>query len=341
MRHRRLGARSSGRRRRGRPSGPGWRSSCRRCYEVVDHYRDRGVLTPVDGGQPIDEVTEALIGRARPTTGARPSDVVTRKTRAEIERMAAPARVVAEVLDPSRPSSGRASRPPSSTRIAEEHIRAAGAIPSFIGYPGSTRAAVPGQRLHLDRRRGRPRHPGRADDPRRPDRVGRRRRDRRRLARRRRPDVLSSATSPPDGRRAGRGDPRGDDGRASRRPCPGNHIERHLGRRRGRRARGRATASSARSSATASAPRCTRSRRSPTTGPAARARRLEAGPVPGHRADVHARRATRRGSRPTAGPCVTADGTLAAHFEHTHRGHRRTGREILDAPALTLAAVAG
>ena len=30
-------------------------------YEVIDHYADRGVLTPVDGEQPIEEVTDALM----------------------------------------------------------------------------------------------------------------------------------------------------------------------------------------------------------------------------------------------------------------------------------------
>ena len=30
-------------------------------YEVIDHYTDRGVLTPVDGEQPIEAVTDALM----------------------------------------------------------------------------------------------------------------------------------------------------------------------------------------------------------------------------------------------------------------------------------------
>ena len=30
--------------------------------EVVEHYRDKGVLTTVDGRQGIDAVTEALMG---------------------------------------------------------------------------------------------------------------------------------------------------------------------------------------------------------------------------------------------------------------------------------------
>jgi methionyl aminopeptidase len=62
--------------------------------------------------------------------------MVTRKSRSEIERMRRAGRVVAEVLDLIEAE----IRPGASTAhldaIAEEHIRAAGAIPSFKGYPG-------------------------------------------------------------------------------------------------------------------------------------------------------------------------------------------------------------
>ena len=39
--------------------------------EVVDHYREAGVLRPVDGRQPIDEVSAAHRG-ARRAGSARP-----------------------------------------------------------------------------------------------------------------------------------------------------------------------------------------------------------------------------------------------------------------------------
>jgi methionyl aminopeptidase len=62
--------------------------------------------------------------------------VVTRKSRSEIERMRQAGRVVAEVLDRIEAE----LRPGVSTAdldaLAEEHIRAAGAVPSFKGYPG-------------------------------------------------------------------------------------------------------------------------------------------------------------------------------------------------------------
>jgi methionyl aminopeptidase len=62
--------------------------------------------------------------------------VVTRKSRAEIARMRRAGRVVAEVLALVE----RELKPGVTTghldRIAEAHIRASGAIPSFKGYPG-------------------------------------------------------------------------------------------------------------------------------------------------------------------------------------------------------------
>ncbi len=62
--------------------------------------------------------------------------MVTRKSRSEIERMRQAGRVVAEVLDKIEAE----LRPGVSTAhldaLAEAHIRACGATPSFKGYPG-------------------------------------------------------------------------------------------------------------------------------------------------------------------------------------------------------------
>ena len=62
--------------------------------------------------------------------------MVTRKSRAEIEQMRRAGRVVAEVLALVEAE----LRPGVSTAdldaLAEAHIRAAGGIPSFKGYPG-------------------------------------------------------------------------------------------------------------------------------------------------------------------------------------------------------------
>ena len=62
--------------------------------------------------------------------------MVTRKSRSEIERMRQAGRIVAEVLD----KIGAELRPGVSTAdldaLAEAHIRASGATPSFKGYPG-------------------------------------------------------------------------------------------------------------------------------------------------------------------------------------------------------------
>ncbi len=70
-------------------------------------------------------------------------------------------RVVAEVLDMIEAE----LRPGVSTAhldaIAEAHIRAAGGTPVVQGLPGrEPQAAVPGQRVHLGRRRDRPWDPG-------------------------------------------------------------------------------------------------------------------------------------------------------------------------------------
>ncbi len=65
--------------------------------------------------------------------------MVTRKSRAEIEKMRRAGRVVAEVLALLE----EALRPGITTAqldaLAERHIRAAGAVPSFKGYLGGGR----------------------------------------------------------------------------------------------------------------------------------------------------------------------------------------------------------
>jgi methionyl aminopeptidase len=71
--------------------------------------------------------------------------MVTRKSRAEIERMRQAGRIVAEVLalveEELRPGVSTAHL----DRIAERHIRQSGATPSFLGYPGvNPRRPFPG-----------------------------------------------------------------------------------------------------------------------------------------------------------------------------------------------------
>ena len=206
LRPRRLGARPARRRRRDDgpgadgPAGPAAARGRRPLPRRAASSRT------VDGRLGIDAVTEALMTAAR-RRRTRP-DMVTRKSRAEIERMRRAGRVVAEVLDLIEAELEPGVSTADLDAIAEAHIRASGGDPVVQGLPGHQPApAVPGQRVHLDRRRDRPRHPGRADDPRRPDRVGRRRRDRRRLARRRRADVLRRRAAARGGR-ADRPDPR-------------------------------------------------------------------------------------------------------------------------------------
>jgi len=62
--------------------------------------------------------------------------VVTRKSRAEIERMRRAGRIVAEVLALVESELKPGVSTAHLDRLAEAHIRAAGATPSFKGYPG-------------------------------------------------------------------------------------------------------------------------------------------------------------------------------------------------------------
>ena len=62
--------------------------------------------------------------------------MVTRKSRSEIERMRRAGRVVAEVLDRIEAELKPGVSTAHLDEIAEAHIRASGATPSFKGYPG-------------------------------------------------------------------------------------------------------------------------------------------------------------------------------------------------------------
>ena len=62
--------------------------------------------------------------------------MVTRKSRSEIERMRQAGRIVAQVLDKIEAALVPGVSTADLDAMAEAHIRAAGAIPSFKGYPG-------------------------------------------------------------------------------------------------------------------------------------------------------------------------------------------------------------
>ena len=163
--------------------------------EVVEHYRDAG-RAPDRRRPRADQRGQRARPGGRSTRRCRRSTpragagrlMVTRKSRREIEKMRTAGRIVAEVLALVESE----LKPGVSTghldRLAERHIRSAGAVPSFKGYghrsnpfPASLCISIDDEVVHGI--------PGERVDPRRPDRVGRRRRDLRRLARRRRPDV--------------------------------------------------------------------------------------------------------------------------------------------------------
>ena len=166
-------------------SGPGWPCSCRACATSSTTTGRAASCATVDGRQPIDAVTrrDLLDGlRRRRRRGGLTWSPASRAPRSS--GCAAPAASSPRSSPWSRPSSSPASRPADLDAIAEAHIRAAGATPSFKGYPGinprrpfpaSVCISIDDEIVHGI--------PGEPDDPRRPDRVGRRRRDRRRLAR--------------------------------------------------------------------------------------------------------------------------------------------------------------
>ena len=161
-------------------------------HEVADYYRDQGILVAVNGLQPIEDV--ATQPARCPGLAHRDHRVITRKSPAEIEKMRRAGRIVAEVLALMESELKPGVTTAHLDRLAEQHIRSARAVPSFKGYLGGGRlrqgpVRLPGEHLHLDRLGGRPRHPGRADDPRRLRRDGRCRGDPRWLARRWRADV--------------------------------------------------------------------------------------------------------------------------------------------------------
>ena len=117
--------------------------------EVVDYYEEAGLLRGVNGVQPIEQVTEDLLSaiEERPLRGGPRgrADVVTRKSRAEIARMRRAGRVVAEVLALVEEELKPGVTTGHLDRLAEAHIRKAGAIPSFKGYPGiNPRRPFPG-----------------------------------------------------------------------------------------------------------------------------------------------------------------------------------------------------
>ena len=262
--------------------------------------RPRGPARRSTAGSPIDEVDRARDASCRWAT---PGDQVTRKSPREIGQMRRRrAGSWPRSWRCSSRSCGRASRPSSST-ASRRSTSGRRRDPVVHGLPRRRRygraARLPGQHLHLDRRRGRPRHPGRARHPRGPDRLGRRRRDRRWLARRRGPDVRRRRGLA-GGARARRGHPAGDDGRHRRGPA-GQPHRRHLGApsRTSPRPHGygvvRQFVGHGIGTEMHEEPQV------PNYRTGHRGRSSMPGPLPGHRADVHARRRIDVRVSPTAG----------------------------------------
>ena len=123
--------------------------------------------------------------------GRRDHDPQRRKSSAKLEEAS---RVVLETLDAVEKAVAPGVTTDELDRLAEAEIRRRGARPAFIGLPGLSEDAV-----HVDQRRGRPRHPRQA-------RAEGRRHRRYRL--RRRSSTATSATRPGRSRSAGSTRPR-------------------------------------------------------------------------------------------------------------------------------------
>ena len=108
--------------------------------QVIEHYRASGVLRTVDGLQSIEAVA-AAIDSALTDAGVDGGGLmeITRKSAAEIAKMRVAGRIVAEVLALVEESLAPGISTAELDRMAERHIRASGGIPSFLGYLGGRR----------------------------------------------------------------------------------------------------------------------------------------------------------------------------------------------------------
>ena len=263
-----------------RRSAPGSRSSCRRCTRSSTTTASAGVLSTVDGdGQPMDEVTDALVAQVTAVAEGAPDGHDARPP--GDAQVAAPDREDGRRRPSSWPRSSRSSsrelKPGISTARARPHRRGRisarrGAIPSFIGVPGLDPRAVPGTRCaSRSTTRSSTASPA----------SGRSATARSCRSTPAPSSTAGTATAPRTfivgderpGRHATLVDgTRARDVRRHRRGPAGQPPRATSGRPSRTSPRRPASASSAHSSATASAPRCTRSRRSPTTAPARRGR---------------------------------------------------------------------
>ena len=104
---------------------------------VVDYYRETGLLRTIDGLAPIDDVTASLASHlaASPRAGALTDGHPQVALR---DRAHAPSRQDRRRgTGPDRSGARARGLDGHLDALAEAHIRQAGAIPSFLGYPGA------------------------------------------------------------------------------------------------------------------------------------------------------------------------------------------------------------
>ena len=239
---------------------------------LIEVYADRGLLLEVDGMGEVDDVTAGSSPRwTRPTAPLVHGPHVFRdrgielKTPAQIEPMRAAGLVVGETLELLRRSTVAGVTTGELDRIAEDHIRSHGAVPSFLGYatafPATICVSVNDEVVHGI--------PGDGVLERRRHRLHRLRRHRRRLARRRRDD-RRGRRGRHGGQRADAGHRGGDVARASPPPPSAAGSATSPTRSSSTSEARAATGSSRTTPGTASAPRCTSRPTCPTSaGPGA------------------------------------------------------------------------
>ena len=105
--------------------------------QVVDHYRETGVLQRHRRPAAHRRGDSRTPGRRHRSVRGGGVAVVTRKSRAEIEKMRRAGRIVGEVLDIIEAELAPGVSTAHLDELAEAHIRRSGAIPSFKGYPGA------------------------------------------------------------------------------------------------------------------------------------------------------------------------------------------------------------
>ena len=101
-----------------------------RTFPLIEYYRSRARMIPIDGNRPMDVVFRELL------EGGRGAGVSVQKSWSELQTMARACRIVVDTLDALEAAAVPGTTTKEMDRIAREHIERAGARPAFLGYRG-------------------------------------------------------------------------------------------------------------------------------------------------------------------------------------------------------------